>query len=325
VDRPELEVFGTGGGRGAPVNLPTFLARRLLLMVPTMWAIATLAFFMVHQAPGGPFQAERDIPAAAKAQLMHKYGLDRPLGEQYVRFLTHAVRLDFGPSYKFPARQVREIIFEALPVSLELGGWALLVSLLIGVPIGVIAAARQNTGTDFAAMTLALAGVSIPNFVLGPLLVLMLALTVFALPPALWTGPSSRVLPVLTLSTAYVAYIARLTRAGMLEVLGQDFVRTARAKGLAERVVVLKHALRLGLLPVISFLGPAAARVMMGSIVVETIFAIPGLGRYLVNAAFNRDYTLVLGEVLFYASFLMLLNLLVDVLYARLDPRVELS
>ena len=307
------------------MNIVAFLARRLLLMIPTLWVIATVAFLMVHQAPGGPFQSDREIPAAAKEQLLKKYGLDRPLHEQYFSFLANAVRFDFGPSYKFPARQVREIIFEALPVSLELGGWALLVSLLVGIPIGVIAAVKQNSNTDFLSMGVALAGVSIPNFVLGPVLVLAFALTWFLFPPALWQGPASRVLPVLTLSTAYVAYVARLTRAGMLEVLGQDYIRTARAKGLSERVVVTKHALRLGLMPVVSYLGPAAARIMMGSVVVESIFAVPGLGRYLVNAAFNRDYTLVLGTVLFYAAFLMLLNLLVDVLYTRLDPRVELA
>ncbi len=307
------------------MNVVTFFVRRVLQMIPTLWVIATVAFILMHEAPGGPFQAERDIPPNAKAQLMAKYGLDRPLPEQYLRFLARAARFDFGPSYKFPSRQVREIILEALPVSAELGGWALLVALLVGIPIGVIAAVKQNSGADFLAMTVALAGVSIPNFVLGPVLVLGFALTWFVLPPALWQGPASRILPVLTLSTAYVAYVARLTRAGMLEVLGQDYVRTARAKGLAERVVVTKHALRLGLMPVVSYLGPAAARILMGSIVVESIFAVPGLGRYLVNAAFNRDYTLVMGEVLFYASFLMGLNLLVDLLYTRLDPRVELS
>ena len=294
-------------------------------MVPTLWAIATLAFFLVRAAPGGPFQAEREIPAVAKAQLMRKYGLDQPLHVQYMRFLGSVVRLDFGPSYKFPSRQVREIIAEALPVSLELAGWALLLALLVGVPIGIFAAVRQNSAADYAAMGVALAGVSIPNFVLGPALVLGLSLSLYLLPPALWQGPQSRVLPVLTLATAYVAYIARLTRAGMLETLRQDFTRTARAKGLPERVVVFKHAFKLGILPVVSYIGPAAARVMMGSIVIETIFTVPGMGRYLVNAAFNRDYTLVLGEVLFYAGFLMLLNLIVDVAYTWIDPRVELA
>jgi oligopeptide transport system permease protein len=303
----------------------TFLVRRLLLMVPTLWAIATLTFFLVRGAPGGPFQSEKEIPAAARAQLMHKYGLDQPLHVQYLRFLSSAARLDFGPSYKFPSRQVREIIAEALPVSLELGGWALLLSIVVGVPIGIFAATRQNTSGDFAAMGIALAGVSIPNFVLGPVLVLAFSLSLYIFPPALWEGPQSRVLPVATLATAYVAYIARLTRAGMLEVLRQDYTRTARAKGLSESVVVFKHALKLGILPVVSYIGPAAARVMMGSIVVETIFSVPGMGRYLVNAAFNRDYTLVLGEVLFYAALLMALNLLVDIAYTWLDPRVELA
>ena len=304
--------------------MASFVLRRALLMIPTLWAIATLTFFMMRWAPGGPFLSERAIPPAVKEQLMRRYGLDRPLPEQYGRFLVNAARLDFGPSYKFPARQVREIIVEAFPVSAELGGWSLLLALLVGVPLGVFAAQRQNTAFDHAAMGLALAGVSIPNFVLGPALVLAFSLTLFWFPPALWQGPSSRVLPVLTLSTAYVAYIARLTRAGMLEVLGQDYIRTARAKGLPERSVVGKHALRLGVLPVVSYLGPAAARIIMGSIVVESVFAVPGLGRYLVNGAFNRDYTLVMGVVLFYAGFLMLLNLLVDIAYGWLDPRVEL-
>ena len=301
-----------------------FALRRILLIVPTLWVIATVTFFLLRLAPGGPFLAERDIPAAARAQLERAYGLDRPLAEQYLAFLGNAARFDFGPSYKYPARQVREILFDALPVSMELGGLALLVAVLFGVPIGVLAAVRQNRAFDHAAMGLALAGVSIPNFVLGPALVLVFSLGLFLLPPALWRTPESRILPVLTLSAAYVAYVARLARAGMLEVLRQDFVRTARAKGLPERDVIGRHALKLGILPVVSYLGPATARILMGSVVVESVFQIPGLGRYLVNAAFNRDYTLVLGVVLFYAAALMVLNLVVDVLYTRLDPRVEL-
>ncbi|MCE9626508.1 MAG: ABC transporter permease [Candidatus Eisenbacteria bacterium] len=302
-----------------------FVLRRLLLMIPTLWVIATLTFVLVRLAPGGPFMSEKEIPKAAKAELLHRYGLDRPLHEQYVTFLGNAARFDFGPSYKYPDREVREILLQGFAVSAELGGWALLVAVLFGVPMGVIAAMRQNRAADFAAMTFALAGVSVPNFVLGPLLVLVFSLTLLWLPAALWTSPASRVLPVIALSVGYVAYIARLTRAGMLEVLQQDFVRTARAKGLTERGVVVGHALQLGILPVVSYLGPAAARIVMGSIVIEQIFAVPGLGRYLVVGALNRDYTLVLGVVLFYAAFLMLLNLIVDLAYQRLDPRVELS
>ncbi len=302
----------------------TFLTRRLLLILPTLWVIGTVTFFLMRLAPGGPFQSEREIPKAAKEQLARMYGLDQPLGVQYGRFLYNAARGDFGPSYKYPQRQVRDLIGEGFKVSAELGGWALLLATLLGVPIGILAAVKQNQAADAAAMGLALAGVSVPNFVLGPVLVLVFSLGLYWLPPALWTGPASRVLPVITLATAYVAYIARLTRAGMLEVLRADFIRTARAKGLSERVVVLKHALKLGILPVVSYLGPAAARIIMGSIVVEQIFAVPGLGRQLVNGAFNRDYTLVMGVVLFYAAFLMLLNLLVDIAYTQLDPRVEL-
>jgi len=306
-------------------SVATHLARRVLLILPTLWVVATVTFFMIRLAPGGPFRAEREIPPLAREHLMHKYGLDRPLSEQYARFLANAVRLDFGVSYKYPTRTVREILFEAFPVSAELGGWALLFAVLFGIPLGVVAAVKQNRAADFGAMSVALAGISIPNFVLGPALVLGLSLSLFLFPPALWHGPASRVLPVATLTVTYVAYIARLARAGMLEVLRQDYIRTARAKGLAERVVVFKHALKLGVLPVVSFLGPASARIVMGSIVVETIFAVPGLGRYLVNAAFNRDYTLVLGGVLFYALLLVVLNLLVDVAYTFLDPRVELG
>lgn len=294
-------------------------------MIPTLWVIATLTFFMMRAAPGGPFRAERDIPEAARAALAAKYGLDKPLAQQYVTYLKNVSHLDFGPSYKYPGRQVGEIIRESFPVSLELGAWALLFAIVIGVPIGVVSALKKNSAVDFSAMAAALAGVSIPNFVLGPALVLGFALTFFVFPPALWEGPQSRILPALTLSTAYVAYIARLTRGGMLETLRQDYIRTARAKGLSEMSVVGKHALKLGILPVVTYLGPATARVVMGSLVVEKIFSVPGLGRHLVNAAFNRDYTLVLGVVLFYALFLMFLNLFVDLAYTKLDPRVELS
>jgi oligopeptide transport system permease protein len=303
----------------------TYVLRRVLLMVPTLLVIGTLTFALMRLAPGGPFMSDKDIPAKAKQELRHRYGLDRPLLEQYAAFLSNLARFDFGPSYKYPDRQVREITLQGFGVSAELGGWALLLSLLVGIPVGALAAVRQNQPADFVSMTLALAGVSVPNFVLGPVLVLTFALSLLWLPAGLWTGPASRILPVLALSVSYVAYIARLTRAGMLEVLRQDYIRTARAKGLAERDVVVKHALRLGILPVVSYLGPAAARIIMGSIVIEQIFAVPGLGRYLVVGAVNRDYTLVMGAVLFYASFLLVLNLVVDVAYSWLDPRVELA
>src|SRR5262245_27961169 len=215
-----------------------FLIRRILLMIPTLWVIATITFFMIRLAPGGPFLAEKDIPADVKARLEAKFGLDRPLLQQYGTYLAHAVRLDFGPSYRRPARDVREIIFESFPISLELGAWSLVFALALGIPIGVLAANRQNSSLDYSAMSLALLGVSIPNFVLGPLLVLVFSLSLFWFPPAFWHGPINRVLPVVTLSAIYVAYIARLTRGGMLDVLRQDYIRTARAKGLPERSVI---------------------------------------------------------------------------------------
>lgn len=302
-----------------------FVLRRVLALVPTLWVIVTITFFLIRLAPGGPFVAERDIPAEAKAALDAKYGLDQPLHVQYGRYLANVARFDFGPSYKYPSRTVREIVLGALPVSLELGGLALLLALVIGIPIGAFAAMKQNTAWDWGPMGLAMLGVSIPNFVLGPLLVFVFALTLRWLPPALWGGASHKILPVITLSAIYIAYIARLTRGGMLEITRQDFIRTARAKGLPEWRIVVRHALRGGLLPVVSFLGPAVARAVTGAIVVEKIFAVPGVGQYFVNAAFNRDYTLVMGVVIFYAGFLILFNLLVDLAYGFLDPRVQLE
>jgi len=302
-----------------------FILKRLLWMIPTLWVVATITFFLMRAAPGGPFQAEREIPADIKANLEQKYGLDKPLGEQYLRFLGNVVRLDFGPSYKNPGRTVREIIATGFPVSLELGAWALLFALTLGIPIGVIAALNQNKPIDHLSMSAALLGVSVPDFVLGPLLIFIFSLSLYWLPPALWDGPANKILPIITLGFVYVAYIARLTRSGMLEIIRQDYIRTARAKGLTESLIVWRHALRGGLLPVVSFLGPAAARIITGAVVIEKIFAIPGLGRSFVDGAFNRDYTLVMGVVLFYASFLILFNLIVDVAYGLLDPRVRLT
>lgn len=302
-----------------------FVIRRLLSMIPTLWAIMTITFFIMRLAPGGPFLSEREMPAEARAALNAQYGLDQPLIVQYGRYMFNVVRFDFGPSYKFPSRSVREIVLSALPVSLELGMYAMLLALVVGIPIGAVAALRQNTAWDYGPMSLAMLGVSIPNFVLGPLLIFVFALTLRWLPPALWGPPQNKILPAITLGAIYVAYIARLTRGGMLEVTRADFIRTAHAKGLPESLIVRRHALRGGLLPVVSFLGPAIARAVTGSIVVEKIFAVPGVGQYFVNGAFNRDYTLVMGVVIFYAGLLILFNLVVDVMYAFLDPRVKLE
>jgi oligopeptide transport system permease protein len=307
----------------------SYALRRLLLMPVVLFAVATLTFFLVRVAPGGPFDAERRLPPEVERNLARQCERDAPLSAQYVRFLKGWVSFDVdgctGMSLKYPGRTVREIIFEAFPVSLHLGLLALLFALVVGGTSGVLAAMRQNSWVDYAFMGTAIGGISIPNFVLGPLLILVFSLNLGWLPPALWAGPSTWVLPALTLGAAYAAYISRLTRAGVLEVVRQDFIRTARAKGLPEWLVMVRHGLRGGLLPVVSYLGPAASALFTGSVVVEQIFGIPGLGRTFIESALNRDYNLVMGTVLVYAAFLMTMNLVVDIVYGLLDPRVRVD
>lgn len=302
-----------------------FIARRLLQMVPILLIIAILTFFMLHLAPGGPFAAEKNIPPEIQKSLDAYYGFDLPVHRQFLRWLGNAVRGDLGPSFRYANRSVSELIGESFPISAELAFWSLLVALSIGLTAGIVASLRPNSGADYAATSFAMIGISVPNFVLGPLLVLIFALKFHWLRVSGWDEPIDRVLPSLTLGAAYAAYIARLTRGGMLEILSQDFIRTARAKGASDTRVVLKHALRGGLLPVVSYLGPTTAGLLTGSFAVETIFQIPGLGRYFVNAAFNRDYTMVLGAVLFYATLIVVLNLVVDLVLAWMNPRLKLE
>ncbi len=293
-------------------------------MIPVLWATVTLSFLLVRLAPGGPFTNEKQYPPQAIEQINRHYGLDAPLYLQYVRYLGSLLRGDLGPSLKYTGRSVNDMIAETFPVSLELGCWALLVALVIGMAAGITAAMRPNTALDTVPMTLSMAGICIPAFVLGPLLVLVFALYAGQFNATGWYEPSDRVLPAITLGATYAAYIARLTRAGMLEVLPQDYIRTARAKGLTEWRVVGIHALKPGIFPVISFLGPAVAGLISGSFVTETIFDIPGMGKLFVAGAFNRDYTLVLGLVVFYSALVVLFNTLVDVLLAVLNPRLRL-
>lgn len=300
-----------------------FILRRVLGLVPTMLVIVTLAFFLVRLAPGGPFDSERAVPPEVKADLEKKYGLDRPLLSQYVTFLGNAATGDLGISMKYQNRTVNEIIADGFPATLAVGSLALLWSLLIGISAGVIGAVRQNTAWDYGAMGFAMLGISIPSFVLGPLLALVFALTFYVLPPAGWGTWKHVVLPGIALGTVYAAYVARLTRGGLLEIVRQDFVRTARAKGLPERLVIWRHVLKGGLLPLVSFLGPMVAALFTGSVVVEKIFATPGTGSYFVDSALNRDLTLTLGMVVFYSAFLLLANLVVDLAYGFLDPRVR--
>ena len=302
-----------------------YALRRIVGVFPTIFIIITLSFFVIRIAPGGPFDDEQTLPPEIKANLEAAYGLDKPLLEQYGRYLSGLVRGDFGPSFKFKDFTVTELIAQGLPVSLMLGLSAVLLALLIGIPLGTLAALRQNSPTDYGIMAVAVLGIALPSFVTGPLFALIFGLYLRWFPVAGYESgdPQFLVLPVITLALPVIAYIARLTRGSLLEILRTNFVRTARAKGLAERQVILRHALRPALLPVVSYLGPATAFVITGSLVVETVFGLPGSGRYLVQGAINRDYTLVMGMIVVYGGLTLTLNLIADLLYGWLDPRVR--
>jgi len=303
-----------------------YVTRRLFAVIPTLFVVATAAFVLLRLVPGGPFDADRAIPAEVQAQLDARYHLQDPLYKQYLDWLFALVtRGDLGPTFRYPGRTVNEIIALSLPVSIQLGVLALAFALALGIPLGVIAAARKNTLGDHLATGVSLIGVSVPRFVLAPLLILVFSLKLYLLPVARWETWRHMILPVVAAGLPLAAYIARLCRGGMLEVLGSDFIRTARAKGLPESTILFRHALRGGILPVVSFLGPAVSGLLVGSLVVEKIFDIPGMGRYFVEAAQNRDYNLVLGVTLVYGALLMIFNALADVLSAYLDPRVELD
>lgn len=300
-----------------------FVVRRLLGLVPTLLTIVVLSFLVIRLAPGSPFASERGIPPEVLVELNAKYGFDRPLSEQLLRYLSGLAHGDLGLSTKYPQRTVNELIADGLPATLLLASVALAWALALGITAGIISAVRQNTAWDHGLMGVAMLGISLPSFVLGPLLALIFGLTFYVLPPGGWGGLRHVVLPGVTLGSFYAAYIARLTRSGMLDVIYMDYVRMARAKGLPERTIVLRHMLRAGLLPVVTYLGPAIANLMVFGVVVEKIFATPGIGPYFVDAAFNRDYFLVMGIVLLYSLLLLLLNLLVDVAYGLLDPRIR--
>ncbi|MHA3026110.1 oligopeptide ABC transporter permease OppB [Chromohalobacter israelensis] len=303
----------------------TYTLKRLLMAVPTLLTVITISFFLMRIAPGGPFDGERQLPPEIEANLKAAYHLDEPLPQQYLRYMGNLLQGDFGPSFKYKDFSVTELIAQGFPVSLEIGGLAILLALLVGLPLGVIAALRRNSGLDYAVMGAALAGIAVPNFVIAPILALVFGVLLAWLPAGGWNGGAlpNLILPVIALSIQQIAYIARMMRASMIEVLGSHYIRTARAKGLSERQVIWRHAIRPALLPVTSYLGPAIAGIITGSVVIEQIFGIPGIGRYFVQAALNRDYTLVMGTVVFYGALIVLMNLLVDLLYSALDPQIR--
>jgi len=304
-----------------------YFLTRLAGAVPTLFIIVTLAFFLIRTAPGGPFDQEQALPPEIMANLQSAYGLDQPIWIQYGRYLEGLAHGDFGPSFKYKDFSVTELIGQGLPVTLELGAIAMTLAMALGVPIGTFAALHHNGAADYATMALAVAGVAVPSFVLLPFLGLLFGIHLHWLPVAGWEPGSVRdlVLPVAALTLPPLSVIARLARAEMLEVLRSHFIRTAIAKGLPLHTIVVRHALRPALLPVASYLGPAVASIMTGSLIVESIAGLPGIGRYMVQGALNRDYTLVMGMVIIYSALLIVMGLLVDLLYAWLDPRVRLA
>lgn len=301
-----------------------FILLRLFQAIPVLVAVITLTFFLIRFAPGGPFDTEKAVVPEVKAALEAQYKLDQPLISQYFSYMGDLLSGDLGPSFKYPGRTVNEILQAGFPITAELGLYAMLVALVIGASAGVIASLRPNTAQDYIPMSTAMIGICMPTFLLGPILVLVFGIWLEWLPVSGWGQlPGDKVLPSLTLGAAYAAYIARLSRGGMLEVMSQDYIRTARAKGLPEYIVVLKHGLKGGMIPVVAFLGPAFAGILSGSFVIETVFQIHGLGRFYVQAAFNRDYTLILGCTVFLSVLIIVFNLLSDILAAWMNPRLR--
>ncbi|MDZ4082145.1 MAG: ABC transporter permease [Bdellovibrionales bacterium] len=308
-----------------------FFAKRLLEALTTLFVIASMTFLLLRVLPGGPFDSEKALPEEIKASIEARYGLDKPLVEQYTSYIIGLVQGDWGESYKYLGRSVTDIILETLPVSAELGLYSLLLALLIGIPLGVIAAAKHNSPFDTLAMLVAISGVALPSFVVGPILVMIFSFGIpFAflhgsLPPALWDGWEYMILPIVTLGIRPAAIYARMTRGTVLEAIKQDYVRTARAKGLPESTVLFRHVLRNSLIPVLTITGPLFAGLLSGSFIIEVIFAIPGIGKHLVSSVSNRDYPLVMGLTLLYSALLVTSNLIVDILYSVADPRIRME
>lgn len=302
-----------------------YLLNRLVSSCFVLLAIITITFFLMHAIPGGPFTSEKSLPQGVQKNIEARYHLSDPLWQQYRDYLVNLSHFDLGPSFKYEGRTVNDVIEESFPVSFELGLLSMALAIVIGIPSGVWAAFRQNQWPDYVMMFFATLGVSVPGFVLATLLILIFSLQLDLLPVALWEGPEYAVLPTLALAAYPMAFIARLTRSSMLEVLTQDYIKTARAKGLDLKKLLYKHALKNALIPVVTYLGPLAASILTGSFIVESLFAIPGLGKHFVTSIYNRDYTVILGVTIFYSILIIFLNLLVDLIYPLLDPRIKLT
>lgn len=301
----------------------SYILKRIAGTIPTLFIIITIAFFMIRLAPGGPFDSERPIPPEIAENIERVYHLNDPMIVQYGYYIANVLKGDFGPSFKYQDYTVSELILQGFPVSIQLGLLAILLALLVGISLGVIAALRRNGAIDYAVMALAMTGITIPNFVMAPILVLVFAVFLGWLPAGGWGDFKHMVLPVIALSLPQIATVARMTRASLIETMNTPYIRTAKAKGLPPRLILSRHAARATMLPILSWLGPATAAIITGSVVVEQIFGLPGIGRHFVNGALNRDYTLVMGVVIFYGVLIILMNLLVDLLYAWLDPRIR--
>lgn len=302
-----------------------YIIVRILSMIATLFVIITLTFTLMHSIPGGPFTSEKGLPPEIMKAMEAKYNLDQPLHKQYIDYVTGVLKGDFGPSYKYKGRQVSDMIKEYFPVSAQLGGISIFLIVVLGIPMGVIAALKQGKFLDKLMVFLAVMGVTIPSFVLATLMIYTFGTTLGWLPTSRWTSWKSMIMPVIALSVGSIAYITRLTRSSMLEVINQDYIRTARAKGLSESIVIFKHALKNALIPVITYLGPMAAAILTGSFVIEKVFAIPGMGRMFVDSITNRDYTVIMGVTIFYAVILIVFTFITDLVYGLVDPRIKVE
>ena len=294
-------------------------------MFITLFFVITLTFVMMHSIPGNPFTGEKKLPPAIEKALLEKYNLDKPLSQQYVDYVSGVAKGDFGPSMKYNGRTVNDMIGDGFPISAELGGLAILLIIIVGIPLGVIAALKQGTWIDRTMIFFAIVGVTIPSFVLATLLIYVFGTRLKVLPTSRWVSWKSRIMPTIALGVSSIAYVARLTRSSMLEVINQDYIRTARAKGLTETVVVFKHALKNALIPVVTYLGPLTAGILTGSFIIEKIFAVPGMGRMFVESISNRDYTVIMGVTIFYSLILVVFIFIVDLVYGLIDPRIKIN